>query len=80
MGAYYGISYIDLSKNARVVNILKTVRINYEGYTSKQVEDDFLVHKVHKLIYDIDILHLQPPDHVLRAHLFKIKSETARSQ
>ena len=44
-GEYYGMTYIDMIKNIQLVNMLQTVRMNYDIYT-KKVEADILVRKV----------------------------------
>ena len=45
-GSYYTMPYINMSKNAQAVNMLQTVRINYECYTKKEVESNILARKV----------------------------------
>ena len=36
-GEYYGIHYIDMSKNVEAVSMLQTARMNDEGYTNKKL-------------------------------------------
>ena len=38
--------YIDMSKNLEAVSMLQTFRMNYEGYTKKEIEADILAHKL----------------------------------
>ena len=46
MGAYCLSPYIDKSKNVQAINMLQTVKINYEVYMKKEVEAAILARKL----------------------------------